>query len=242
MTGPQWQVVRRPLLLLATWVTGTIVAMVVAWQAVTLVGHQVTESRPSELSPRELIARTVPTSTTTTTAAVHRATSTTVTTALVATTDPSTRPGRTTTRAHAVGGFPDCGCASPGRTGNPPRRHPPRRHLGSGGSGAVATCDRRTGRTAASGTPGRDRTTSRLVDRHLHARWRFGRGSLPGQQRRTGVGDTERRIQCAGEGLRARGRRHRVQSDQHRSRLRVRCENGQHRPAASEEDTGDAPG
>ena len=28
------------------------------------------------------------------------------------------------------------------------------------------------------------------------------------------------------------------ESDQHRSRLRVRCENGQHRPAASEEDTG----
>ena len=74
MTRPQWQVVRRPLLLLATWVTGTIVAMVVAWQAVTLVGHQVTESRPSELSPQELIARTVPTSTTTTTAAVRRAT------------------------------------------------------------------------------------------------------------------------------------------------------------------------
>ena len=32
------------------------------------------------------------------------------------------------------------------------------------------------------------------------------------------------------------------ESDQHRSRLRVRCENGQQRPEASEEDTGNGPG
>ncbi len=32
------------------------------------------------------------------------------------------------------------------------------------------------------------------------------------------------------------------ESDQHRSRLRVRCENGQQRPAASEEDTDNGPG
>jgi hypothetical protein len=32
------------------------------------------------------------------------------------------------------------------------------------------------------------------------------------------------------------------ESDEHRSRLRVRCENGQQRPAASEEDSSSGPG
>ena len=32
------------------------------------------------------------------------------------------------------------------------------------------------------------------------------------------------------------------ESDQHRSRLRVRCEDGQHQPAASEEETNNGSG